>query len=528
MEAKWPFMLITFTLIFGLRLTISSLERTSVMNNWTSRRCELPVMAAGMFFKPDSDPRTRSEFAANNFDFCMKTYVDKFMTLLMAPINAMFFKQAGILSSSVDMVSTIRKIAATMYAMLSSYIEEYSRKYTASVYEMSRVMQYLRMSMRRANAMVMSMFYSGIAMFKGLLSYIQFIMKVILIICGIMLAIIIILIFVLFEFIPLILAVLGGVIATVLAMVMVMSGEMANEASDDRGGFCFSEHTKIPVKKGDTHVLVSVKDIKIDDEIVDCGKVTAVIHMNGENVQLYNVNGILVSGSHLILGTDNVWKCVSNDERAKAVNTKSNVLYCFNTTSHNINVHSPNLNTNIKFRDWEELEDDDINGQYTWTYTILKMLNNYTNYNKWKDSLSVPKEIPLVGSTIKIKTKKGYLNISEITLYDMILDRNGNEQRVLGVIHAKVEGIEDNGIWNTELYELDKDIWIKGSANYTVSQGSAIGKTLITETGEFIIVQEDNTEKIVRDFTEIGHEEIHKTYPLVGTRLRLFKQTDEI
>lgn len=212
MEVKWPFMLITFTLIFGLGLTISGLERTSVMNNWTSRRCELPVMAAGMFFKPDSDPRTRSEFSANNFDFCMKTYVDKFMTLLMTPINALFSKQAGILSSSLDMVSTIRKIATTMYTMLESYLDGYMRKYNASIYEISRVMQYLRMSMRRANAMVMGLFYSGISMFKGLLSSIQFIMKVILIICGIMLAIIIILIFVLFEFIPMILAVLGGLL----------------------------------------------------------------------------------------------------------------------------------------------------------------------------------------------------------------------------------------------------------------------------------------------------------------------------
>lgn len=139
-------------------------------------------------------------------------------------------------------------------------------------------------------------------------------------------------------------------------MVMVMDGEMASEASSDKSGFCFSGNTKVPVKKGDKIVLTKVSDIKIDDEIENCGNVTAVIKMNGENVQLYNVHGILVSGSHLILGTDNVWKCVSNDERAKAVHNKSKILYCFNTTSHNINVYSPTLDSNIKFRDWEELK----------------------------------------------------------------------------------------------------------------------------------------------------------------------------
>jgi hypothetical protein len=67
------------------------------------------------------------------------------------------------------------------------------RRFNASVYEMSRIMQYLRMAISRANAMVMSMLYSGITMFRGMLNTIQFVVKVILIICGIMLAIIIIL-----------------------------------------------------------------------------------------------------------------------------------------------------------------------------------------------------------------------------------------------------------------------------------------------------------------------------------------------
>ena len=86
MESKWPFMLITFGLIFALGLTISKLERTSVMNNWTDRRCELPVVMAASFFKPADDPRSTGEFAKDNFDFCMKSFIDKFMTIFMAPM----------------------------------------------------------------------------------------------------------------------------------------------------------------------------------------------------------------------------------------------------------------------------------------------------------------------------------------------------------------------------------------------------------------------------------------------------------
>ena len=112
------------------------------------------------------------------------------------------------------------------------------------------------------------------------------------------------------------------------------------------------------------------------------------------------------------------------------------------------------------------------------------------------------------------------------------LTRDGQEQEILGVVSAEIDGIEDdNGLWNTELYECVNGVWIKGLS--TVKESieskeiiiSACGMTLITESGEFIIWDEiEQKEKIVRDFTEIGYKEIHKTYSLVSSRLRLLNQ----
>lgn len=530
MDSKWPFMLIAFGLVFALGLTIASLERTGVMNNWDKRRCELPVAMAARFFKPDWDPRTNGDFASDNFDFCMKQYIDKFMALLMTPINALFGKHANLAGDALDMVNTIRKIAASMFNALLGFLDTYFRKFNASVYEISRVMQYLRMAMRRANAVVVSMLYTGITMFRGLLNTIQFVIKVILIICGIMLAIIIILFFILFPFIPMILAVLGAIIAVVLSLVMVISGEVGAQASSDRSGFCFSETTKVLVKKNGKLYKKSVKDVKIGDELGNnSGRVTAVILMSGKDVDLYNINGIIVSGSHLVLGTDGIFKSVSEDERAKKVEDKSTILYCFNTTSHNIPVFSPELKECIMFRDWEEIDDEDKLGQYTWTYTILKTLNSNSNYSKWKDGLKPSAEIPLVGGKVCVKTKRGFVNVSSLSLFDKVLDKNGEEQEVLGIVYSEVNGVEDDGKWNTELYELNKETWVKGSSTVKESNGNACGLTLITESGEFIIWDEmKKKEKIVRDFTEIGYKEIHKTYPLVSSRLRLLKPLNEI
>jgi hypothetical protein len=195
------------------------------------------------------------------------------------------------------------------------------------------------------------------------------------------------------------------------------------------------------------------------------------------------------------------------------------------------------------FRDWEEFNDNDSLGQYMWNYNILKMLNNNANYNIWKKGLKLDTEIPLIGRNIKIKTTIGFIEISNIielwnksrddksrdsnsksnnTIY--ILDRYGNTQDILGIVYAELDNIDDStGIWNTELYEwLDEGIWIKGSSTVSHSKNNGIGMTIISKTGEFIIWDDiHKKEKIIRDFTEIGYKEIHKTYPLVCSRLRL-------
>jgi len=536
MDSKWPFVLLTFGLIFALGLTIAGLERTGVMNNWDSRRCDLPVMMAAMFFKPESDPRTSTGFAQDNFSFCMKSYIDKFMNLLMTPISALFGKQVNLAGSALDMVNTVRKMAASMYTAFSGYLMKFYGEFNRSVYEISRIIQYFRMAMGRANAMAMSMLYTGITMFRGMINTIQFIIKVILIICGIMLAIIIILIFVLFPFIPMILAVLSAIVAAVLSLTMIIGGSLAAEAQSDMGGFCFSETCEIIVKEHNKEKTKSVKDIKIGDELgANCGKVTATILMSGKDVELYSINGIIVSGSHLVLGTDHLWKSVSSDERAKKVDNTSNILYCFNTTTHTIPVFSPDLTNPIIFRDWEEFDENDQLGEYTWTYTILKMLNNNSNYSKWKDGLKLNMNIPVMGRNVKVKTNMGFVELLAISslwspnMSMRCLTRDGQEQEILGIVSAKIDGIDDdNGLWNTELYEWIDGVWIKGLSTVKESNKgtiSACGMTLITDSGEFIIWDEmDKKEKIVRDFTEIGYKEIHKTYSLVSSRLRLLNQ----
>jgi hypothetical protein len=528
MESKWPFILITMTLLFTLGLTIASLERTGVMNNWTDRRCELPVMMTAMFFKPTSDPRTTSKFAADNFDFCMKSYIEKFMALLMTPINALFGKHLNLATEAINGLNTIRNIATTLYNTLLSFLDTYYRRFNASVYQMSRITQYLGMAMKRANAVMISMLYTGLTMFRGMLNTIQFAIKVIMIVVGIMLAIIVILFFILFPFIPLILSVLSAIVAVVLSLSMVMSADIANQAEGDKGGFCFSEETILLVKDSSGNfVNKSVKDIQVGDELQNDIQITGVIIMTGKDIPLYNLSGVYVSGSHLVKGSDGIWKSVANDERATMTDKLSDILYCFNTSNHNIPINSPDTNELIIFRDWDELCDNDQHGNIGWLFMILENLNNGNLSSNWWRTIRRPENLSLLSPNTKVKTASGFVEVSNLTLMSKVVDRESNEQDILGLVSNNVESVSfTTNQWNTALLELSDQTgeWIYGCDNLEKGNDTMLGQMIITESGELVIWDEENQkEKVVRDFTDIGYKSIYLTYDFVASRLRLFE-----
>jgi len=525
MESKWPFMLITFGLLFALGLTIANLEKTSVMNNWTDRRCDLPVMAAAAFFKPDADPRTSSNFATDNFEFCLQSTVDKFITLFMGPINALFGKQVNVAGDAINSVNTGRSIAQRMYNAFFSYVDQMFHKFNSSVFEMSRVVQYLRMAVERANAIALSMIYAGISAFKAMINSIQVVIKVVLIICSIMLAIIIILWFILFPVIPIILATLGAIVTAVMAFSGILSSELSADANDKLGGFCFAEDSPILVQSDTVHTKPA-SEIKLGDELAyGGGRVTSIILMEGKDIPLYNIHGIHVSGSHLVKGMDGEWKSVSDDERAVHSARISPIIYCFNTTSNTVPIQAGN-NSVIWFRDWEEIKNDDINGQFMWNYLISKILHDNTNYNGWKSNLTAHCETAIMGSEVRVKTNGGFVPIWALsTPFMRVMDRNGKEQKILGIVHGEVPCAEEtNGKWHTELYVWEQGVWIKSKNTVYCGKNTIHGMTLITETGEFAIWdEEEQREKWIRDFTEVGYQTIHETYPFVEARLRMAK-----
>ena len=523
MDAKWPIILMTIVLFATMGAVIASMDRNVIMSNWVDNRCKLSVMFSSFLFKPDSDPRSRSEFSTDNFSFCMQSSIQEFMAMLMVPINAIFSKQINITDGAVDALNAIQKIISTMYHAFTAYLGKFFGRFNSSVYEMSRIIQYLHMAVSRANAMAVSMIFTGLSVFRGMLNSIEAVIKVVLIICGILLIILIILFLFFFGLVPIIIAVLTTIVISTTILSFVLSPSIRGSAESNKSNWaCFAAGTRIH-RKGETNGTCA-ENINVGDELSDGSRVTAVIQTNGSQIELYDLLGIRVSGSHLVQQPNGEWKSVSSDKRAIQLTEVSPILYCFNTTSNCIPIQSPIDHTTFLFRDWEEIGNDDHKGQYIWNYMMSNMLNRgIANKAAWKHNLKMDCEVALVGKQVRVRTIDGWVPISLLASpFGKVMDRMGKEQNILGIVHGEVEGAQqEKETWHTEHYEDRNGIWIKGTS--TIGQGTypLQGISLITETGEYLVWDEiEKKEKIVRDFTEIGYDSIHETYPFVEERLR--------
>ncbi len=486
------------------------------MANWKQNRCRLPVMTVASYFKPSDDPRTNSQFAADNFTFCMKEAVETAYAIAMTPYYTILESQASVASGMSSALDSAKAVIANIYKGFTDYISSFFGQYYNVTFQIGRIAQHFKMAFERVGAIVLSMIFTGISMVRGMLNTMDLFFKVAVIILGILTALIIILFFVLFPFIPFILSL-------ITALMAVAVGSTAGALDSYRESFCFAPGTLVKMADG---TCKPIQNIKIGDQLFgDSGIVEATMILNGEKTPLYKINGILVSGSHLVYDITNKWHSVSEDSRSKITSTVYQKLYCLNTSGRSIPIIDINKNT-LLFKDWEELDQEDTVGEYGWGYHVLAMLNKYSNYDKWKESLSIGCELPSISpECCVIKKDNKLVRLSEIKIGDIIADKNGFTE-VLGILETGEENPLVSGTkeWFSNLLVFDQTIWKRIEGTKETNQS---GKMLFTESGTFYLVC-NNEPILVRDFTEVGHKQIHRTYPYVATRINSLRPTNNL
>lgn len=497
--------------IIGLGVLLGTMDIKNIQAEWDKRRCEPTIMFSAFLYKPSSDPRSSSDFASDNFSFCIRSLIDSVFSQLLAPVLGIFSQQMSAANTTGGVLNSLRNQVGNSFRSFGGVFNNFFEAYKRGTMQLSRITQLLKQAMLKVSAAVVSIVFLGISLMTSLLNTYDFIVKVVIIIMAILVAMIVLLFFALIPFMPIIFTTIAILTAAGLGGAV---GGMA-------GAFCIDPNALVSLEDG-SHI--PLKNIKIGDKLgSSCGTVEGVLETESIG-PLYSIEGIIMSGSHMILNND---KYVFAEKYPGATLVKENdrptKLIILNTSSRSIPLLGKKT---VIAKDWEEIPENDIEGIELWEKLVWKILNpehplpkeNYYNTSG------------LISNNCEVYEKNiGILPISSIKCGMYIRDMNGEYTKVIGNyrgIATIPQELAKASMWITNgIRRFTKNrVWTKMP---DVEGISGIGYQLVTESGTFICNYNGHI-LTVRDFTEVGWKEIDKTYETIREHLSKLNKKKEI
>jgi len=491
MEAKYLFVILNLTLFLGFIFILVDASKTDIMAHWDDRRCDFDVLLASFMYKPESDSRTATEFASDNLTFCISSKSTNYLQTLFNNLFGVLQKQIDASDVMTNVFKVLRTQLNSIYSPFSLMMTKFFAKFKQIGSLASRIFQHLYMAMKKAAATGIASVFVAISLQTTFMNSIDFLIKVIMIVLYILMG------FAVIFFLP---------ILPLLVIVMMTISGIENSMPGSTGSmgavFCFTRDTPIIMKNGKLEHIARLKPGELlSGDIV----VQAVIEVPGE--KLYSLDGILVSGFHCVYHEGEVIY-VKDHPRALPSLIKDATLWTLITDKREI----PVMGTRgpLRFLDWDEIPDS-REAEMAWEIVANGILNK-----KCSNKVMAPESAPCLDPGLKVFiTQGGWRQLREIKVGDWIRDYNG-WTRVTGIckriVHTGI-GKQDNritdGVW-----------FLNHNGTWTHPQGPIKDVTwkgiqLITESGSFRIQMNSGSEYIVRDFTEVGSENILESHARV-------------
>jgi hypothetical protein len=499
---------VSIALFFGLVFTLVAVNREEISRNWSKYRYDPLYLFAAPLFKPADDPRSRMEFGFDNFKDAINLNINNVFLRFLQPVFSIFKIFLDAMNQTLGGLFGIKAIIGKYWNAFHRMIDPFMRRFGTTFHQLRLTFMKLNQAFGKITGIVTSSVYAGLSTISTITSFIDLMIKIIIIILIILVVIVILLFFVLWPLIPLILSVVAIITFTTFGSEV---GGMANT-------FCFDEHTQVLTKD---RGAVSIRNLRNGDVLANGAVVQGTMMFETPSDDLYNLHGVIVSGSHIVFNKDNEPIFVYEHEESIPMHpTPESRLYCVITSTHRI----PILSTRgvLTFADWEEISSDaDL---LAWHKQVFETLNTRVAPEYAEAPTPTPdilhSEAVLSGRT-KIWTPLGPCDIRGIRPGDAVLDGNGNPTTVKGVVCV-------DGSQVRSAAHLGGEAWISAAAwtstdglswTHPEQTGPAHGihewYSLFTDAGTFRLCEPGAIGLRMRDFTDIGADRIHETYDWV-------------
>lgn len=462
------FIIITIIVVIVVNACIVLTNVKNIKKDWANQRCNPLIMPiAGFINKPDNV--SFNDFTAENFTYCTQNMLKGISGNSLQPLNYIVSSGSSFLDNAKNSINGMRGMFIKIRDFFSTFVNEIMNRLLNSLIPIQEIIIKFKDFIVKVQGTMISGIYTSLGVYFALKSILGIVVKIIVTI--LIAAIAIIFAFWLFPF-TWGTAIAGTALFVAISIPLALVLEFMTRVMGISTGLsipklksppkikCFDKNTKIKMNDG---TIKSISELNIGDKIINNNLITATIVVETKGSIMYQLNGIIVSDSHIVK-YGNEWLRVDQHPNAiKLEEYNEPYLYCLNTENKVIEIN------NTIFTDWDEIYDDELEKiKHVKIKNILCNLNKSINYDIDKinvNNLDIHKYLNGgFDKNTEIKLKNGNIKpIKSISIGDIL----ENGERVYGYVE-----IETSNLSEKAMYNLAKNKSFVGGCNLNICDKS--------------------------------------------------------
>ena len=464
------FILITIILILITTYCNILVNIESIKKDWVNQRCRPQnIPFAGLINKPSN--MSVNEFTLKNFNYCVQNIVSGISGFAVQPLTFLTTMLNNVFNFIRDSLNSIREVFNKIRVLFVSISREIMGRLLNIMIPLQQIIIAFKDIMGKIQGTMASGLFTLLGSYYTLQSLMGAIAEFIIIILIALAAIVAMLWILPFTW--------GAAIANTaifiaisipLSIIIVFMTNVLNVRPHLRIPRikCFDKNTSLKMNDG---TYKNIIDIIVGDILENSNKVTGKIKVQTKGSEMYELDNIIVSDSHIVFDkNNNKWIKVNEHPLAKKIKYNEPFLYCLNTSSKQIKIN------NTIFADWDDIYDDDILNKIKKNSPVK--IDTNEDIHKYLDSGFVE------NTMIKLKNNS-IKQIKNIKIGDIL----ENNEIVYGIV--EIDGTENDQF----IYNLENNIIIGGNNINFVNDKIDFTSTLYLDKNNKKLIKRENKEK---------------------------------
>jgi hypothetical protein len=402
--------------------------KEDIASDWVNQRCKPQNIAfAGFITHPEGT--TPFQYTNENFQYCVQNILTSVSGYALEPFQFMMKALNDVFNSFASAIQQIREVINRIRNSLKEFATDVLSRILNIMIPIQKMFIALMDTLNKIQGVMVGGLYTMLGSYYTLQALMGAIMELII---KILVALVIIIVGLwIMPFTWPVAASMSAVflaIAIPMAIIIYFMSEVLHVKSSGLPSLrCFDKNTQMVLYD---KTVKSIEDIEPGARLFDGSTVTAKITVLSAGLDMYTINGITVSGSHIIRH-NGYWVPVRKHPNAvRLLDYNEPLLFCLNTSNKAIVLN------NMVFTDWDEIYDDTL--EFVLNYKFIESPENISkvlDYGFNEDAI------------IKLIDGKKY--IKDVIIGDILLSG--------GVVYGIVE-LDKNNLGKSEtngkLYHL--------------------------------------------------------------------------